>query len=178
MTKEFYFVRHGQTDHNVSEIKNRGDHPPEIPLNQTGRGQALAIEPLIATLPVQSICASPMKRVQETKEIIAARLQVHHFELETLSECTSKIWHEMSRHGMYSPPPIDGEARLFIDRVYKGVTHALALPGPSLIVAHGGVHWAICSLLEIQEHEWAIENCAVVHFKMGEQGKWSALKLS
>ena len=69
--KEFYFVRHGQTDHNVMEGKDKGDHPADIPLNAVGRNQALLIEPTIALLPVQTICASPLKRVQETKERIA-----------------------------------------------------------------------------------------------------------
>lgn len=176
--KEFYFVRHGQTDHNLIEGNDKGDHHGHIPLNATGREQAKAIEPIIATLPIRTVCASPMKRAQETKEIITARLKAPHHELEHLGECTASVWQEMRRLGMHSPLPQEGIARQFIDRVQLGIHTALALPGPTLIVAHGGVHWAACCLLGIKDHEWAIDNCTIVHFSMLTHGKWSAKKLS
>lgn len=175
--KEFYFVRHGQTDHNILEKKEKGDHPSDIPLNQTGINQAKAIEPIIASLPIQTICVSPMKRAQETKEILSSRLQVPHFDVEAFSECSSLIWKEMSRLGMYSTLPNEGEARLFMNQVQKGLNYILTLPGPSLIVAHGGVHWATCCLMGIENHEWAINNCDIVHFSINDRGKWIAHKV-
>ena len=81
------------------------------------------------------------------------------------------------RHGMYSPLPREGMARQFMDRVRNGINQALALPGPTLVVAHGGVHWAICCLMGINGHEWAIDNCIPVHFSIGENEKWCARKL-
>lgn len=110
-----------------------------------------------------------MKRVQETKKIISARLQASYYEIEELSEGSSKIWKEMVSLGMYSSIPKEGEARLFMEKVRKGINHALSLPGPSLIVAHGGVHWALCCLMGINTHGWAINNCEVVHFSIGTQ---------
>jgi probable phosphoglycerate mutase len=175
LKKEFYFVRHGQTDHNLS--KKKEDHHKDIPLNETGRNQAKTIEPIIASLPIRTVCSSPMKRAKETKEIITERLLADHHEIDDLGECTARIWQEMSKRGMYSDIPIDGEARLFMDRVRKGIDHVLSLPGPLLIVAHGGVHWAACCLMCIENHEWAIANCAIVHFSMGANGKWLAKKL-
>ena len=176
--KEFYFVRHGQTDHNVMEGKDKGDHPADIPLNAVGRNQALLIEPTIALLPVQTICASPLKRVQETKEIAAARLELPHYNIENLGECSAAIWKEMSVHGMYAPLPENGEARLFIDRVRDGLNHALSLPGPCLIVAHGGVHWATCCLMGLKDHNWSANNCDIVHFSLSEKGNWVSRKLT
>ena len=176
--KEFYFVRHGQTDHNVLEGTEKGDHPKDISLNSVGKNQAVTIEPIIALLPIQTVCSSPMKRAQETKEIIAARLSAPHYEIGDLGECSGKIWKEMARLGMYSSFPTDGEVRLFMERVRDGINHALSLPGPSLIVAHGGVHWAACCLMGIENHEWAVSNCAVVHFSIGNHGKWIASRLS
>lgn len=178
LKKEFYFVRHGQTAHNVLEGLNKGDHPEDISLNEVGRDQAVAIEPVVALLPVQTICASPLKRVQETKEIIAARLSVPHHAIGNLSECSSKIWKEMVCLGMYSPFPTYGEARLFMERVRDGINEALSLPGPALIIAHGGIHWALCCLMGIENHEWAVGNCAVVHFSVGAHEKWVASKIS
>ncbi len=178
LKREFYFVRHGQTDHNILEKKDKGDHPGDIPLNQTGRSQAESIEPIVALLPVVTICASPMKRAQETKEIIAARLQAPHHEIHDLSECSANIWKEMSCLGMYSPLPSEGEAHLFIQRVRNGINHALSMPCPSLIVAHGGIHWAACCLMNIKDHEWSLENCGIVHFSIDDAGKWTAKKLT
>ena len=177
LQKEFYFVRHGQTDHNVLEGKHKGDHPSDISLNETGRNQAKLIQPTISDLPIKTVCSSPLKRAQETKEIITSNLQVNHHEISDLGECSAQIWKEMAQLGMYSPLPTGGAVRQFIDQVRNGVNQVLSLPSPSLIVAHGGVHWAICCLIGVNEHEWAINNCIPVHFSVGANGKWIAKKL-
>lgn len=178
LKREFYFVRHGQTDHNILEGKHKGDHSAEIPLNQTGKEQATRIEPLIASLPIQTICASPMIRAQQTKELITPRLRAPHHAIEELGECTAKEWGTMAQMGMYSPLPEEGAARFFMDRVRQGINKALTLEGPILIVAHGGVHWATCCLMGIQSHDWSIPNCAVVHFSIGNDGNWNGRILS
>lgn len=175
LKQDFYFIRHGQTDHNLLEKKGKGFHPPETPLNQTGIGQAKAVEPIIATLPIRTICASPMTRAQQTKEIVSARISAPHHEIEDLGECSGEIWQAMRTHGMYSEVPIKGIAREFMDKVRNGVNEALAKPAPTLIVAHGGVHWALCCLMGIQEHDWATDNCVPIHFVF--KGRWIAKKL-
>lgn len=175
--QEFYFVRHGQTDHNLIEGKIKGDHPADISLNQTGKEQALAIEPLVALLPVKTICSSTMRRAQETKDIIASRLQALQYEVEDLSECSNEVWKEMGKLGMFSPLPTAGPALFFMERIRRGLSQALSFPGPCLIVAHGGVHWAACCLLNVQNHEWALENCGIVHFLLDANEQWVAKKV-
>jgi len=177
LKKEFYFVRHGQTDHNIKPNRFEGILPEDIHLNETGRNQAKAIEPVIATLPITTICASPMKRAQETKKIISTRLEATHHCIDYLTECTGEIWCEMAALGMSSSLPLEGRVRLFMDRVQVGINEALSLPGTSLIVAHGGIHWAICCMMGIESHDWSIENCAIVHFSYNAQNKWVARKL-
>ena len=54
--REFYFVRHGQTDYNASPLNLVIDHPSDLPINATGRLQAQNIEPIVAELPVKTIC--------------------------------------------------------------------------------------------------------------------------
>ena len=54
--KEFYFVRHGQTDHNLLEGRDKGDHPDDISLNETGKNQAKFIHSIISTLPIKTVC--------------------------------------------------------------------------------------------------------------------------
>lgn len=175
LKKEFYFVRHGQTDHNLRGVKE--DHPRHIPLNETGKKQAQMIEPIISALPVKIVCSSPLRRAQETKEIITANLVAVHHEIEDLGECSSLIWSHMSKRGMFAPLPEDGPAREFMDRVRSGINQALALPGPILVVSHGGVHWALCCLMGIEEHQWATQNCTPIHFSIASSGKWTAKKL-
>lgn len=175
--REFYFVRHGQTDHNILEGKDKKDHPADISLNQRGKQQAIAIEPIIALLPVKTVCVSAMKRAQETKNIITGRIQAPHYEVSDLGECSAGIWKEMVGLGMYSPLPTDGQAFLFMEQVRRGLFQALSFPGPCLIVAHGGVHWAACCLMNVQNHDWRLENCGVVHFSMDINKKWVAKKL-
>lgn len=177
LKKEFYFIRHGQTDHNLLEGQEKGDHHGDVPLNQTGTMQALSAEPIVARLPIQTICVSPMKRAQQTKVLAASGLQVPHHDIENLGECSLKIWREMASLGMYSPLPLQGEARVFMDRVQDGINQALSLPGPALIIAHGGVHWALCCLMGIERYEWTIKNCEIAHFQIDDFGKWRASRL-
>jgi probable phosphoglycerate mutase len=174
--KEFYFVRHGQTDRNLLDGMTDEEHPVDMSLNHTGMSQAKAIAPIIASLPIQTVCSSPVKRVQQTKEIIAPKEPPHHV-IPDLGECSTKIWNQMYSLGMYSPPPPDGEIRLFMDRVRSGINQALSFPGPILVVAHGGVHWALCCLMGIENRTWALENCGVVHFSTNSTGKWTARSL-
>ena len=122
--REFYFVRHGQTDHNILEGKDKGDHSTDISLNQKGKEQAAKIEPVVAVLPVKTACVSRMKRAQETKNIITGRLQVPHYEVNDLGECSAGIWREMTKLGMYCPIPTDGRAFLFIEQVKRGLSQA------------------------------------------------------
>lgn len=175
--KEFYFVRHGQTDHNILEAHEKKNLSQDISINETGKNQAATIEPVIARLSIQIVCASPLKRAQETKNIIAARLKANHLVINDFGECSAEIWKELTRHGTLSPIPEQGKAREFIERVQNGMNLALSQTGTPLIVAHGGVHWAICYLLGIQNHDWAIDNCAIVHFSIDEHNRWNASKL-
>jgi len=151
LQKEFYFVRHGQTDYNILEGKQKQDHPKDVPLNETGRNQARTIESIISLLPIVTVCSSPLTRAQETQEIITSKLQAAHCEIDNLGECQAQIWREMVRLGMYSALPNEGIVHQFIQRVRNGINQALSLPGPTLIVAQGGVHWALCCLMAIEE---------------------------
>jgi probable phosphoglycerate mutase len=174
LKREFYFIRHGQTDYNLRDVKE--DHPSHIPLNENGRTQAEQIEPLIASLPVKTVCFSPLERAKQTKSIITPRLNAAHREIEDLTECNFHIWQTMTElgegaHGRALDPVLS-----FMYRVAKGINLAILQPGPVLIVAHGGIHWAACCIMGVK-HEWAIDNCIPVHFTIDESGKWQAKKL-
>lgn len=175
LTKEFYFVRHGQTDHNSANLTT--NQPKNMALNAVGKSQAYSIEPLIAKLPIQTVCSSPLKRAQQTAKILSLCLRVDLQIIDELMECSIQIWNEITCFKYSSFPPLEGQVRSFIDNVKNGIHQALSLPGPVLIVSHGGVHWVLCHLLSIEQHEWAIDNCIPVHFTCDASKKWTARKL-
>lgn len=173
--KEFYFVRHGQTDYNISGCKV--DHE-DVSLNATGFRQAQELESIIATLPIKSVCCSPLKRAKETKETIALRLQADHYEMPDLGECTMQVWNDMTNLGMRAYQSHYPHVKSFIQKALNGINEALSYQGPTLIVAHGGIHWAICCLMDISDHDWVIDNCLPVHFFIGNNDQWKAKKIT
>ena len=173
--KEFYFIRHGQTDYNADRAYKH-DHHSDVSLNKVGRDQAAGIRPLVDSLHVQTVCCSPMKRAQETKEIITLNLnEVRSYDLPELGECTSVIWRELSF--LKSVKEAGAEAKSYLARVKNGLDRVLLFPAPALIVSHGGVHLALCYLLGIQDHDWVADNCALIHFFQNEGATWKAKKL-
>lgn len=144
---EFYYLRHGETDWN---LKGLAQGRTDVPLNETGRAQARIACQLIEYLPIATLCSSPLQRALETAQILqehtGARLEV----IEDLAECSWGFregqgkgdWFHDWRSGNANPEgaePYD----LFLKRALRGINLSLTLPGPVLIVAHGGVYWAI-----------------------------------
>lgn len=169
LKQEFYFVRHGQTDHNKSIVKiNHGD----ISLNALGRSQALDIAPLLNHFSFQTICCSPLKRAKETKEILTPGRE--HQEILNLGECTAEIWNGMTSLGRDAFNKGSLTVRNFLEQAKDGLNQALQYPGPVLVVAHGGIHWAICYWMDIEDHNWIIGNCQLVHFSVNNLSQWQA----
>lgn len=171
LKKEFTFVRHGQTEHNRQ--KEKTDHG-DIPLNKTGVEQAKRLAPLLGHF--KSIYCSPLRRAKETKELIVPHTP--HQEVADLGECTALIWEEMTSLGRDALSRGGEEVRCFLEQVKRGVNGVLEQESSALIVSHGGVHWAICYWMGIENHDWMIGNCEPVHFFIGEGGAWKARWLS
>lgn len=172
--KEFYFLRHGQTDYNISDRKVDYE---DISLNAVGFKQAQEVEPIVAKLPIKSVCFSPLKRAKETKEKVILRLQVSEYEISELEECSRQVWNDMISSGKRAYESSYPHVVNFMQRALNGIDKALSYDEPVLIVAHGGIHWAFCCLMGIEEHEWSIDNCIPVHFFKETQGRWKAQKL-
>jgi broad specificity phosphatase PhoE len=67
---KIYLIRHGQTDWNIAG-KIQGSH--DIPLNETGRGQALKLAEAMDVRPVSKIFSSPLDRAANTAALIGKR---------------------------------------------------------------------------------------------------------
>lgn len=168
-TKEFYFLRHGQTDFNVHPDKISLDHPKETPLNKKGQIQAFKIALLVQKLPIHSIYTSPMKRVEETFDILFLGKERQKEIVTEFDECDSQTWREMIGFQIKSSPQVSA----FIYRIKLGLEKVLSNSVPSLVIAHGGTHWAFCYLLGIKQHDWLIDNCKLVRFYASSNESWA-----
>lgn len=156
-----YAIRHGQTDYN-SEGRLQGSL--DIPLNDTGRAQALANGRTLAgfgglELPLSDFdwVASPLGRTRETMELVrrAAGLAPDDYRTDDLLiEVSFGDWEgqtlaEVEAHSpglieardrakwAYRPPGEKAESyAILADRIDGFLS---ALTGPTICVAHGGV---------------------------------------
>jgi uncharacterized phosphatase len=172
--KSFYFVRHGQTEHNAKKLITVSDENP--PLNMMGQNQARSIASLVKSLDIDTIAHSPLHRVIETMTLCTDGAAFPKHSIEELKECTSGVWLKMiSLKHEETPCTL---VQPFIEQVTLDVNTALGCGDAVLIVAHGGVHWALCRLLQIAHHDWDLDNCGVVCFSPDLKGRWSAKLLN
>lgn len=86
---KIYLIRHGQTDWNIAG-KIQGTH--DIPLNETGRGQALKLAEAMDTRPVAKIFSSPLKRAANTAAVIGERQNTEICSMKQLVEVEFGKW--------------------------------------------------------------------------------------
>ena len=164
---EFYFIRHGQTDHNIGLSKNYNDG-----LNKLGKKQAKKVALLIQQLPIKTICSSPLLRAQQTTKIINATLQVPDFTIHELQEGPTTVWQELATISHNTNAPLPTSVSHFLHQIRKGLRFALQKPEPVLIVAHNGVFCGICQILKIKLDHCRIQNCELIHFEKNKNGRW------
>ncbi|SCA63750.1 hypothetical protein SCG7109_BA_00060 [Chlamydiales bacterium SCGC AG-110-M15] len=170
--RDFYFIRHGETDVNVDPCIKRVDY--DLPLNANGRAQALSLQDAIDKLNLKAVCSSPLQRAQETKDIICSGRDMEHVEIHDLGECKAGVWTKMVRLEKGRGFHVCDLVEAFLARTLHGVNSALQEGEPTLIVAHGGIHWAMCYYMMIENHPWKIGNCKLVHFRPVGMTEWEA----
>jgi probable phosphoglycerate mutase len=139
----YWFLRHGETDWNRA---NRTQGSTEVPLNETGIAQAHAAAALLRGRGIERIFSSPLGRARHTAEIAAAALGVPMEVHDDLREASFGL-HEGEVMGAWfaawaagEVAPEGGESFQQVKaRVVGAVNRVLAVPGLSLIVAHGGM---------------------------------------
>ena len=139
----YWFLRHGQTDWNRQNLTQGST---EVPLNATGIAQAHEAAALLHGSGIVRIVSSPLERARHTAEIAAAALgvplQVHPDLREAgFGEHEGEVMGEwFAAWAAGEVAPVRGES---FDQVRRRVVIALnsvlALPGLSLVVAHGGM---------------------------------------
>jgi probable phosphoglycerate mutase len=145
----FYYLRHGETDwNNLNLFQGRTD----IPLNNHGIEQARKAAAMIQNKGIATIASSPLLRAAQTAQIIAQAISAPIVYIDDLKEGflgslegtpkSDPAWVDKWRSGAYQAEGVEPWT-LFTQRVMKAIQQALELPGPVLIVAHGGVYRAI-----------------------------------
>lgn len=176
--KMFYFIRHAQTDWNV----NRSSEGYHDALNEIGIKQATAISLLIRNLPIASVCYSPLERVKQTKELILKEFEnpFEQLQVPEFQELSQETWDDFDLYDQ----GVSSQERLkkvttsfesteeFMERVRRGLYKAFDMPGPVLIIAHGGTYRAICHWMGFPLHQRRISNCIPVQFDNLE-GTWA-----
>lgn len=167
----FYFLRHGETDHNAHKIY---DDFTEIHLNENGKKQALQVQQIFHSLPVATVCSSPLLRVQQTKSIVLANKLVHDVVLDEFRECPSNLWRLFlaaeTRELTIKEWALINE---FTRRVKTGLEKTLQYNAPVLLIAHGGTYWALAHLLQLQGNR-KIGNCIPMYIFPEELEIWKA----
>ena len=151
--RHLLLARHGETDWNAA---GRWQGHTDVPLNATGRAQALALAARLRAEGVRAIATSDLCRARGTAEIVgeALGLEVHlvdgaqreraygAWEGLTRCECAARFPEEWARHvsDPRSPPPGGESADALLARVVPAVHRAAErLASPTLLVTHGGV---------------------------------------
>lgn len=142
----FIYLRHGETDWNV---QRRMQGTTDVPLNARGIAQAETARERLRGETIATIVTSPLRRAYDTAAIVN---QAHGREIvvmDGLRECGFGplegegagpwYWEWLKGVTPAGVEPYDG----FIARALAAINAALSLPGPVLIVAHGGVYWAV-----------------------------------
>lgn len=173
---ELYLVRHGETDWNLAR---RIQGSTDIPLNDTGRGQAAATGRLLAGRDWDAVVASPLSRAVETASIIAvatglpmpttdaALVERNYGAAEGLSdeEIDARFGADFRTHRDTIPGQETREA--VTARVVPAlIAIADAHPGERvLVVSHGGVIRAVLNAVDPAGHHGSIRNGSVHSFR-------------
>ncbi len=149
----FWFLRHGETDYNAQGLSQGAI---DIALNENGRSQARTAAAFLANRGILSIVASPMLRTRETAAIVNEVLRlpisyeprVREVIFGGMEGKPLHPWFQSWMEGSYTPEGAESFAQLTV-RIATALQAILALPGPVLIVAHGGVFRAVRDLMGI-----------------------------
>ncbi len=145
--RAFWFLRHGETDWNAQGL-SQGN--VDIPLNETGRAQAVSAAAMLANRGIATVISSPLSRAHDTARAFTA-LSGHDIHLdEGLREVSFGAqegkpmvqWFSDWVEGSYTPDDAESFTSLRA-RAVAAINRALEKPAPVLVVAHGALFRAL-----------------------------------
>lgn len=178
----FVFIRHGQTDWNV---KNMLQGWTDIPLNETGHAQARGAVSILSEKGISRIVSSPLIRAHKTAEIINEHLRVPLHVFAGLKERSVGVLEgtvkdtSMNVTDFWYKAPIEKAEHVdeFKARIASALHEILDPAHTTLIVAHGGVYWAIMEMIGFKEQR--SQNCIPYLFvpPKDNQSSWTVYPL-
>lgn len=178
-----YLIRHGETDYNKRKLFYGAT---DVPLNQTGVSQALALQEKLAWLPADlPVFTSKLQRAVQTAELVFPVQKKT--ELSCFNEKDFGCWEGLTadeigekypdewRSWLDDPlgvtPPAAEPFAHFRQRVLKGFDQLLQDNQDAALVAHGGVLRVIIQFCVPEKDFWTIDitqgNYTVIQFQQG-----------
>jgi len=178
LQKPFYFVRHGETNHNKNCLC--AGAKTDVSLNKVGKSQARALREKINALDINNVICSPLQRTIQTARLATKRQLVIEQDIREcdLGDFEGTPLPDFIQYFDATPNHIpfpNGESRIDLaKRVLVAVNKSLATYGDNLLfVSHGMIYWALLEVMGIPFHH--IPNAELVYFKFGNQS-WEAIK--
>lgn len=172
----FFLVRHGETEWNRT---HRIQGSSDIPLNDTGRAQALNVGGVLARHRFDLIVSSPLSRAMETATIIARRMGMPlPLPVQSLVERHYGEAEGFTREDLDARYPADTpvpgrEPREDVQKRVIRTLHDLAIRHPYadiLVVSHGGVIRSVIEHAAPGQYTEPIKNCSVHRFEQSPHG--------
>ena len=189
MTTRICFIRHGETDWNVAK---RIQGQTDIPLNETGRSQALAMAFNAAHYDFIAVYSSDLVRARDTAMMVAERrglevnttalLRERHFGIFQGLTADEGLQQNAAAHACYMARDVNydfesGESMLgFAARVTEAVDYLVKRhPGQTIaVVSHAGVLETVYRRATGRPlhtpRDFVIPNCALNWFGFDEHG--------
>jgi len=178
VSKPFYILRHGQTDLNL-ERRHQGQQ--NTSLNETGKKQAQQAGIILAKYGIKSLCSSPLLRAKETSEIVTKKVPLAIHYLDNLKErykgeAEGLLYEDCNFKNSFDhisdDKPSGAESNKdFLIRTINSINESLEMPGPVLIVTHGGIVGCLSYYLKVPlKNQIERANCLPLLFEPTETG--------
>lgn len=171
----FYFLRHGQTDHNRQRICQG---QTDVPLNPAGLAQAEEAAVILVKEEPVTMTTSDLTRVRQTAEPVAQCLGLKASLDVNLRERGFGIFEGKRIEGQlwsFDHPSIEA-IEAFVDRSLLGFRAALTTDN-ALVVTHGGLRRVLAGSLDLDLPYWTGHNALPLRFTREASG-WKAEALT
>ena len=179
---KLYFVRHGESEANTLHVISNRES--SFGLTDLGRGQAEVLAERLKVIPFTAIYSSPVRRAQETAEILARALgrsyqvteALREYDcgiLEEQSDETSwrlhrEIYEDWTLNHNYERKPEEGECFLDIRNRFVPFIESLTQDGSEadqqvLCVGHGGLFQLMLPLVLLNVDDSFVSSHGIEH---------------
>lgn len=138
--KKLYFIRHGQSEHNVNSLYAGN---VETPLTDEGRRQAKLAGQHAKTLDIDYIITSPLTRAHDTAKIVAKEIGYPLDKIEVNSLLVERSFGVMEHQPWKPDMNLDGiaeaeEPETILERARLAIEHLKTIDADNiLVVSHG-----------------------------------------